>query len=188
MRPEREPVVVARGLLLLVIVLGTFLAGRAEAACTDAAAPGVKWRRCLLDGQDLSGVDLTKAELRDTSFKRADLGQARLDGVEAQRAKFVQANMAGASLVEANLTQADFTYADLQGATLRGASLRQARLYEAKLRGADLTGVILENADFLRADLSGALWIDGTTRCAEGSVGRCHPAPAAASTGSKVEG
>jgi hypothetical protein len=35
------------------------------AECFDVPAPGVYWRRCLQDSQDLREVDLTGATLRD---------------------------------------------------------------------------------------------------------------------------
>ena len=48
-----------RPLRLLLARLASALLGQAaQAACTDAAAPGVQWRRCLLDGADLTGADL----------------------------------------------------------------------------------------------------------------------------------
>jgi hypothetical protein len=51
------------------LLLGALLlAGPALGACADSPAPGVVWRRCLLDNVDLSGRDLTGATLRDSSF------------------------------------------------------------------------------------------------------------------------
>jgi hypothetical protein len=50
------------------------------AECSDVPAPGVYWRRCLQDAQDLRDVDLAGAVLRDASFKRADLSGANLIG------------------------------------------------------------------------------------------------------------
>ena len=147
----------------------------AWADCSDVAQPGVHWRRCLQDGQDLRGVDLTAANLRDASFKRADLSAATLVDVDGRRAKFVSTTMQGVILNGARLVRADLTKADLSGASLRGADLTRARLFRANLRGADLTGAQLASTDLLRADLSGAIWIDGVTICAEGSIGQCNP-------------
>lgn len=146
----------------------------AEAACSDVPGPEVYWRRCVFDRQDLTDVDLTGANLRDSSFKRADLTASLLQGVDAQRAKFVTSIMHDVVLDEANLVRADLTKADLKGASLKGANLTWARMFRADLSGADLTGARLDNTDFLQAVLDGATWTDGKTVCAEGSIGRCR--------------
>ena len=52
-----------------------------------------------------------------------------------------------------------------------GANLSRARLFRANLRGVNFTNARMRGADLLEADLSGALWIDGKRRCAEGSRG-----------------
>ena len=149
--------------------------GPVLADCTDVPAPGVYWRRCLQDGQDLRGVDLTGATLRDASFKRADLSDAILSDIEGQRAKFVSSIMQNTRLDRANLVRADLTNADLTGASLVGADLTNARLFRADLSRADLTGARLGGTDLLKAILAGATWVDGKTICAKDSVGQCHP-------------
>ncbi len=156
-----------------------------RAGCADFAEPGVEWRRCMMDGADLTDVDLTGAVLRDSSFKRADLSGSILREVDARRAKFVSAKLLGVVLDGANLARADLTSADLSGASLREADLRGAKLYQTILRDADLTGARLGGADMLRADLTGARWIDGKSICGEGSIGRClmRKSPRAAATG-----
>ncbi len=160
--------------LLAVLSLQLVGAERAEAACTDPPAPGVNWQRCALDGLNLTELNLQDARVRASSFLRADLSDSDLSGVEGYQAKFVTVTANNVVFDEAKLFQADFTKADLEGASFRGADLRSARLYRANLRDADLTGAKLEGADITRAELSGATWTDGTTVCAEGSVGRCN--------------
>jgi uncharacterized protein YjbI with pentapeptide repeats len=145
------------------------------AECTDVPAPGVYWRRCLQDGQDLRDVDLTGATLRDASFKRSDLTGATLIDADARRAKFISTNLHEVQFDNANLVQADFTNANLTGASLKNADLTWARLFRANLSGADLTGARLDETDLLKAEFSGATWVDGTTICAEGSLGQCNP-------------
>ncbi len=169
---------------LVVALLAT--AGEVRAECADFAQAGVEWRRCMMDGADLTNVDLTGAVLRDSSFKRADLSGSVLRDVDARRAKFVSARMVDIVLDGARLIRADLTSADLTGASLRDADLRDAKLYQTILRNADLTGARLDGADLLRADLSGARWVDGKSICAQGSIGRCHmqkPPRAAATEG-----
>jgi uncharacterized protein YjbI with pentapeptide repeats len=148
------------------------------AECSDVAAPDVYWRRCFQDGQNLREVDLSGATLRDASFKRTDLSGADLTGADARGASFVSAVLHGTRFDEANLVRADLTKAELQGASLRKADLTSARLFRADLSGADLTGARLDGTDLLHAILSEAVWIDGVTICAEGSVGQCNPARA----------
>ena len=160
---------VVEGLLATLLSAGTALA-----ACTDPPAPEVNWQRCILDGQELEGVDLSGARLRDGSFFRSELSGSDLSGANAFRAKFVNANLRETRLDGANLSEADFTKADLRGASFKGADLRGARFFRADLRGADLSGARLKGADLTRADLSGIIWIDGKRICAEGSHGRCN--------------
>jgi uncharacterized protein YjbI with pentapeptide repeats len=159
------------GLACLLIAVGQPVL----ADCSDVPAPGVYWRRCFQDGQDLREVDLTGAMLRDASFKRADLSGAILADTDARRAKFVSAVLHETQFDNANLAVADLTKAELQGASLRNANLTRARLFRANLSGADLTGARLEGTDLLHANLSEAIWIDGVTICAEGSVSQCNP-------------
>lgn len=159
----------------LAFVVAFLEVAPALADCTDFAQPGVYWRRCVQDGQDLRDADLTGAVLRDASFKRANLSGADLSGADARNAKLVSAQMHGTMLDGANLVRADLTKADLQGASLREADLTRAKLFRANLREADLTGARLEGTDLLNAELGGATWVDGTTICAEDSVGQCHP-------------
>jgi uncharacterized protein YjbI with pentapeptide repeats len=160
---------------VVAVLLATLLpAGAALAACTDPPAHEVNWQRCILDGLELEGVDLSGARLRDGSFFRSNLSGSDLSGASAFRAKFVNARLRETKLDGAKLSEADFTKADLRGASLEGADLRRARFFRADLRGADLTGARLRGADLTRADLSGATWIDGERICAEGSVGRCN--------------
>lgn len=165
-------------LALAAMFLGLAGAGAAQAACGDLAAPGVNWRRCLQDAADLDGVDLTGAQIIDTSFTRASLKGAVLANTHARQARFVSADLSGANLSGADLFNADFTRANLSGADLSGTQLRRTRFFGANLRGANLSGALLEQADFLRADLSGARWVDGHTICAEGSESQCRPMPA----------
>jgi uncharacterized protein YjbI with pentapeptide repeats len=142
----------ARGKTLIAVLAfagACLVSGPALAGCTDAAAPGVDWSRCYLDGKDLRNVDLTGAWLRSASFNRADLSDSNLSEVDGFRAKFVSA-------------------------MATNAHLRHARFFRANLRGADLTGARMRGADLLNADLSGATWTDGEKVCAEGSIGQCN--------------
>jgi len=90
----------------------------------------------LLEGADLSGISLVKANLQ-----RANLAGANLSGANLQKAKLIGANLSDTTLKDA----------DLSGAQLKGSNFQ-----EAKLLGTTLNGSNLQNADFSNADLSGA--------------------------------
>ena len=94
----------------------------------------------------------------------------------------------GTRFDDANLAQADLTKAALVGASLRNVDLTRARMFRANLSGADLTGARLQGADLLKANFSGATWIDGTTVCAEGSIGQCNPGSAEQDDESQASG
>jgi len=160
--------------LLTLFLLPLLGAAPAAAACTDAPAPKVNWRRCLQDGRDLRQADLSGAVLSDASFGRTRMEKANLAGAEAPDARFTSADLSGADLSKAILRNADFTRTKLVGAKLGRADLRRARFFRADLTDADLTGAEIAGADFAAATLDGARWVDGERRCAAGSVGTCQ--------------
>jgi hypothetical protein len=159
--------------LTLLILAATLAAGPAFAACTDPPAPEVTWRRCLLDGRDLAGADLSRAHMRDSSLQRARLTGTKLVGADLTDARFVSADLTGADLTGATLREADLTRAVLKDAKLVRADLRRTRLFRADLSGADLTG-----AELAGADLSAPCWTAPPGPTARGAArrGRWEPA------------
>jgi uncharacterized protein YjbI with pentapeptide repeats len=110
---------------------------------------------------DLSGADLSEADLGMMDFSGADLRGAVL-----RDANLSDAGLSGVNLRKADLSGADFRGAVLQGADLsetnfgdadlREADFREAYLFKADLREADLRGAVLQGADLDDADLRGA--------------------------------
>ncbi|MES2788167.1 MAG: pentapeptide repeat-containing protein, partial [Planctomycetota bacterium] len=70
-----------------------------------------------------------------------NLTGANLTGADLYGANLTRANLTGADLYGANLTGANLTGADLYGANLTGANLTGADLYGANLYGANLTAI-----------------------------------------------
>ena len=91
-------------------------------------------------------IDLSGADLHDTT-----LSNANLDGADLSRANLSGANLSGADFYRAILEGANLSGANLSGAILNGADLNGADLSNANLDGADLS-----RADLSRANLSGA--------------------------------
>ena len=130
-----------------------------------------------LEKADLSGADLTDAIIFQaifdkTSFKGANLTNARvigtlgnvdMRGANIRNGRFgldignqpmgqmkfdsVGGNFANADFEGADLNIASFRFANLAGANLRNTNLYRADLGQADLTGADLTGARLESAD-----------------------------------------
>ncbi len=130
-----------------------------------------------LEKADLSGADLTDAIIFQaifdkTSFKGANLTNARvigtlgnvdMRGANIRNGRFgldignqpmgqmkfdsVGGNFANADFEGADLNIASFRFANLTGANLRNTNMYRADLGQADLTGADLTGARLESAD-----------------------------------------
>jgi hypothetical protein len=82
-----------------------------------------------LSGQNLSGHDLSEADLRHANLSGHDLSGADLSGTDLRHANLSGANLSGAilsgaDLRHANLSGANLSRADLSGAILSGASGR----------------------------------------------------------------
>lgn len=100
---------------------------------------------------DLSGVDLTGADLRYANLRGVDLRYANLSDADLRKADLSDtdlinaglrdANLRNANLRNANLRNTDLRCVDLINADLRCTDLRGANLREADLRGADLIGI-----------------------------------------------
>jgi uncharacterized protein YjbI with pentapeptide repeats len=121
---------------------------------------------CKLSTANLSGADLTGSDLGHAKLSNADLRGAILSGAKLREAHLVNADLtgailSGADLRDAALSRVIFTRADLSRTKIERTTITRADLREANLRGADLThadlrGAILSGADLTDADLRGA--------------------------------
>jgi uncharacterized protein YjbI with pentapeptide repeats len=82
-----------------------------------------KWLKCEEGGYgaDLSGANLSRANLYRADLSRANLYGADLSGADLSRANLYGADLSGADLSRANLSRANLYRADLSGANLYGA-------------------------------------------------------------------
>jgi hypothetical protein len=108
-------------------------------------------KRANLSGADLSGANLSWADLSG-----ADLSGANLSGAHLSGANLSGANLFGAHLSRANLSGANLSRADLSGANLSRANLSRADLFGANLSRADLSGADLFGANLSPIDIARA--------------------------------
>lgn len=103
----------------------------------------------------------TGANLREINMSSHFLQGIQLPGVDLYRANFrhsklMQANLHGARLEQVDFVKANLTEADLEETDLRGASLASANLSRARFQGADFEGAILTNTNLTGTDFTGA--------------------------------
>ena len=105
------------------------------------------------DGVLLVGVDVSDAFLQGVDLNGANLLRANFRSADIRDGSFV-----GAQLEDADLTSANLRHADLQNADLQNANLEDADLFGADLDQANLTGARLARADLRDTDLHGTKW------------------------------
>ena len=102
----------------------------------------IRKRTMIVDGQ-LSGVNLSRSDLRDARLPRADLTDANFYMARLDRCALYRVILKRARLIRAKLRKAS-----LAGADLTGASIKHARFEGASLFGACLNAVDLSECDF----------------------------------------
>ncbi len=105
---------------------------------------------------DLSGADLSRTILSQSSMISSILYEANLQGADLSEGLLFMTNFVRADLRNASLVKADLTGAWLMNADLRGADLSDAHMVKADLRGADLSSAKVNGAKLDEADLTGA--------------------------------
>ena len=93
----------------------------------------------VLDGADLTGLLLPKANLAWARLAVTDLSRADLRDSCLIRANLYAVDLVDADLTNANLCGANLYMADLRGANFDGADLRSASVADAQLAAAKVT-------------------------------------------------
>ncbi len=129
---------------------------------------------------DLSGLDLSGANLLNGNFYKANLSGANLSNASLARADLHGADLSNANLSGINAKDADLGSANLTGANLIGADLSNANLSISDLSGADLEKALLVGADLraanlTQANLSGSSWEGSQCGDSVGSSQFCTP-------------
>jgi len=109
-----------------------------------------------LQGTDLTGVNFYTADLSWSNLRLANLTGANLERADLRFADLRLANLSGVSLAELDLEGVKLDDAQLSGGDLNSAYLGQASLTKADLSNADLARAHLVEADLTKADLTGA--------------------------------
>jgi uncharacterized protein YjbI with pentapeptide repeats len=128
----------------------------AGADWTGAALDQAMFLQC-----NLAGIQLSGARMRNSVFvQRCDLAQANLSGADLTEANLRETGLPGADLTDAIVERADFSGADLSAAVLARIRGAGSRWVAANLSGANLHGADLAQADLARVDLRGAYVVE----------------------------
>jgi uncharacterized protein YjbI with pentapeptide repeats len=127
--------------------------------------------RSNLQGAEFWRINLEKADLSYTDLKKAqfqgDLSGANLSHADLQQAVIKGSNLSQVNLSRSDLRQADISRSNLSHANLQGADFKGARLMELDLSSANLENtnmrdltfwnwVKIDNANLKGADFSGS--------------------------------
>ncbi len=127
-----------------------------SADLSGANLSGADLRSAHLYSANLYGANLRGAHLYSANLSGANLRSADLSGANLRSASLCTANLRSANLYGANLRTADLHSANLRSANLSGANLYDVNLRSANLRSANLSGANLSSVDLRGADLRGA--------------------------------
>jgi hypothetical protein len=115
---------------------------------------------------DLTGADLRGAELRSTNFAQAILHQAILRDTNLYQANLGAAELKNADLTRANLGEADLSYADLNTAMLEGAYLVRTKMIQT-----DVTQIKCNQTTFAGLDLTSVKGLSSVNHVGSSSIG-----------------
>ena len=110
-------------------------------------------KNCRLDGADLRGQNLAKADLQLSSMIGTLLQCAILDGANVEGATFKFARMDSASLKNIDFKGADLNQIKAESADFTGSNLANTHMQSARLSGANFKDANLTNTDFTSAIL-----------------------------------
>jgi uncharacterized protein YjbI with pentapeptide repeats len=112
--------------LVVVSVAAIGFASTALAKCDDPPGPGVDWQGCQRQWAQLSGKDLSHANLEGANLNFANLESADLSHANLKGASLLGVNLQGVNFEKANLTSTFMTKSRIAGASFKGSILGDA--------------------------------------------------------------
>jgi hypothetical protein len=130
-----------------------------RSAYRDGIRNGIRnFNGAVLDGEKLSGLDLSGTIFWNASFVGADLSGSCLEDAQFTDADFTGARLERALLTSSDLIGTNLTRARLQGVHFTGANLHEAVCHGAHFQHAWFQRTILSRAEFTGAKLSGSIF------------------------------
>lgn len=108
---------------------------------SDKNPVGLSFYDAILEGEDLSFLDLER-----TFF----------NGSDVKKCNFKKSKLKESNLCWNDFTNTNFSYADLSGSDLRAANFKNVRFIKTNLSNADLRQSSFDNCNFTSANMKGA--------------------------------
>ncbi|SOH94144.1 Pentapeptide repeat-containing protein [Monaibacterium marinum] len=106
------------------------------------------------DGQQMDGVHLPRASMKNTNFDGVNLEGARFYAVMC-RASFTDCNLVEASWNDVNMSDCVVQNANMAAMRFHDVNLSGAQISNANLEGLRISGVSLRHASIIDADMEG---------------------------------
>ena len=110
----------------------------------------------LLEGIELSSVDMRGADLQQVDFQRSYLSSCNFNDVNLQGSFFMNSNLSRSFFEKANLQQCNFGGANLSYSTFNSANLSGSNFSGANLNNASLEKSILRNTNLFMTTICNA--------------------------------
>lgn len=108
---------------------------------------GCVFKKLDLSGRDMTGADLSGSTFRDVDFTGADLGIAIFDNAVLENVSFEDADLSGASFTGSTLINVSFDRSNMTAAVFEAAILEQTDLQSGVLCNTQMPDDLMDNSD-----------------------------------------
>ena len=148
------------------------------ASSWEVSEPKVSMRNFNLAKTNLSGYDLSNANLEMANLSKSELWATELENANLRKTNFYKAELVGTNFTNVTAWNANFSNstitnheyanldhipkfveADLFYARFKNATIMAADYKNANLNGSDFTGAVVRNCDFSNANFENSKWL-----------------------------
>jgi uncharacterized protein YjbI with pentapeptide repeats len=120
---------------------------------------------------DLEGVDLSSADLQETTFHGGLFGKAIFRGAIMEQTSFSMVSLPQANFDKTIIDNSKFLHCDLSGATWNNAEITNSEFHGSSFRDTDFDSMVLWSVSFNSIDLSLAKGLENVKFIGPSSLG-----------------
>ena len=156
----------------LLIALNIFSPLVAAADCSHPFQGKIEWVGCDFSGRDFSGKTIDGNEIDNVNLTCANLNNTTLKFNYITSSNFSGASMRGAKILFTEMEEVQFDQADMQNSVIKGYRYKFVSFDSANLQGSAINVDREGDVSYKNADLKGAKF--DIFVCGAGSIGRCN--------------